>query len=108
MQTTITNTYSKLVDDLLLRVQKPGQYLGIELGHLIENEAEKQRSKDKKNFFIIFQLIHKEAHLLSIPNWQVQAGSLTNFPDIFVLNPCFVVLHLKHLLVKACLVYILL
>ena len=45
MQSTRTNTYSKLVNDLLLRVQKPGQYLGIELGHLIDNEV-KNQSRD--------------------------------------------------------------
>ncbi|MBI2996613.1 MAG: TIGR03960 family B12-binding radical SAM protein [Candidatus Melainabacteria bacterium] len=36
---TSSNTYFNLVNNLLLRVQKPGQYLGIELGHLVENET---------------------------------------------------------------------
>ena len=40
MTTNTTNTYSKLVNDLLLKVQKPGQYLGIELGHMVENVSE--------------------------------------------------------------------
>lgn len=40
------NIYSNLVNDLLLKVQKPAQYLGIEWGHLVENEAEKQRSRE--------------------------------------------------------------
>ena len=41
MQNTITksNTYNDLINNLLLKVQKPGQYLGIEWGHLIELEA---------------------------------------------------------------------
>lgn len=45
MTAIATNTYSKLVNDLLLKVQKPGQYLGIEYGHLIENELENQKTK---------------------------------------------------------------
>lgn len=32
------NIYDILVNNLLLKVQKPGQYLGIEWGHLVENE----------------------------------------------------------------------
>lgn len=54
MQETIllketTNTYYKLVNDLLLKVQKPGQYLGIEWGHLVEGvkEVKKQGSKEE-------------------------------------------------------------
>ncbi len=37
------DTYLSLVNNLLLKVQKPGQYLGIEWGHLIENETTKRR-----------------------------------------------------------------
>ncbi len=37
--------YTKLVNDLLLKVQKPGQYLGIEWGHQINSEKTWNESK---------------------------------------------------------------
>src|SRR3990167_8112935 len=42
-KTPDADTYLSLVNNLLLKVQKPGQYLGIEWGHLIENETAKRR-----------------------------------------------------------------
>ena len=38
-----TDTYLNLVNNLLLKVQKPGQYLGIEWGHLVENVTARRR-----------------------------------------------------------------
>ena len=43
-----TNTYSKLVNDLLLKVQKPGQYLGVELGHLVANPSSPENNFNGK------------------------------------------------------------
>ena len=43
-----SNTYYNLINNLLLRVQKPGQYLGIEWGHLVRPETrdKKQETRD--------------------------------------------------------------
>lgn len=72
-----TNTYVKLVDDLLLRVQKPGQYLGIELGHLIENEtglkgngnAEDKKLKRWKDAKSTLALIYPDLYELGMSNF---------------------------------------
>ena len=47
---TSKSTYLKLVDDLLLKVNKPGQYLGIEFGHKVSGPVEKFENKNLKNW----------------------------------------------------------
>ena len=41
-----TNLYEILVNNLLLKVQKPGQYLGIEWGHLVSGPSQKKENQN--------------------------------------------------------------
>ena len=44
------NTYHRLINNLLLKVQKPAQYLGIEWGHLISGPSEENFNKNPKTW----------------------------------------------------------
>lgn len=71
------DTYSALVNNLLLRVQKPGQYLGIEWGHLIENETasprngepERERLKKWSDTKVRTALIYPDLYELGMANF---------------------------------------
>ncbi len=80
------NTYSKLVNDLLLRVQKPGQYLGIELGHLVSNPSElksKTKLKDWQDVKATLALIYPDLYELGMANFgtKILYQVINNHPD---------------------------
>lgn len=88
MKMAAENTYSKLVGDLLLKVQKPGQYLGIEYGHLIENEwenKEKERKKLKRfnDAKVRLALIYPDLYELGMSNFgtKILYQIINNHPD---------------------------
>ena len=88
MKMAAENTYSKLVNNLLLKVQKPGQYLGIEYGHLIENEwgnKEKERKKLKSfnDAKVRLALIYPDLYELGMSNFgtKILYQIINNHPD---------------------------
>ena len=69
------NTYLTLINDLLFKVQKPGQYLGIEYGHLVGNEIEGQiiegqkKLKKWKDVKATLALIYPDLYELGMSNF---------------------------------------
>lgn len=66
------NIYNNLTNDLLLKVQKPGQYLGIEHGHLIKNNFSDQSLKELKswdNTKVRTAIIYPETYELGMSNF---------------------------------------
>lgn len=72
------NTYYNLVNNLLFKVQKPGQYLGIEWGHLIEPEK-----KHWGNTKIHAALIYPDLYELGMANFgtKILYQIINNHPD---------------------------
>ena len=80
------STYSKLVNDLLLKVQKPGQYLGIELGHLVSNPSElksKTKLKNWEDAKATLALIYPDLYELGMANFgtKILYQIINNHPD---------------------------
>ncbi|MBI3590120.1 MAG: TIGR03960 family B12-binding radical SAM protein [Candidatus Melainabacteria bacterium] len=74
LDTQEKNTYYNLVNNLLLKVQKPGQYLGIEWGHLVGREAEvkvqeKNNLKSWTDTRIHAALIYPDLYELGMANF---------------------------------------
>ena len=65
------HTYLNLVNNLLLKVQKPGQYLGIEWGHLIKNPEQDNNSSSKtwQNTRVHSALIYPDLYELGMANF---------------------------------------
>jgi len=66
------NTYFILINDLLLKVQKPGQYLGIEWGHLVDNSYEDKKNKNLKQWNdtnVRMALIYPDLYELGMSNF---------------------------------------
>lgn len=66
------NTYFRLINDLLLKVQKPGQYLGIEWGHLVDNSYEDKKNKNLKQWndtSVRMALIYPDLYELGMSNF---------------------------------------
>ena len=81
---TSSDTYSKLVNDLLLKVQKPGQYLGIEYGHLISNSNEKlSKLKQWDDTKVRSALIYPDLYELGMSNFgtKILYQIINNHPD---------------------------
>lgn len=60
--------YSKLINNLLLKVQKPGQYLGIEWGHLVGKSGEKEL-KNWDNTKATMSIIYPDLYELGMSNF---------------------------------------
>jgi len=89
--------YSKLINDYLLKVQKPGQYLGIEWGHLVQRtevreqkiedggqktENGKQRTKDAQSSVLSLQ-----SSVLYPKLWdEAKARLAIIYPDLYELG----------------------
>lgn len=71
LKTQDTDTYYKLVNDLLLKVQKPGQYLGIEWGHLVGRAQHSENSclKDWNKVKVRTALIYPDLYELGMANF---------------------------------------
>ena len=75
--------YHNLVNDLLLKVQKPGQYLGIEWGHLVNRELENKNIKTWGTTKVHAGLIYPDLYELGMSNFgtKILYHIINNHPD---------------------------
>lgn len=80
---TSTNTYYNLIDNLLLKVQKPGQYLGIEWGHLVNGPIAENKLKSWDKTKVHTALIYPDIYELGMANFgtKILYQIMNNHPD---------------------------